>query len=212
MKYPKALPTSKRIFDLLITIPLLILLSPLLFIVALLIRIKMGNPILFSQSRPGYKGRLFNVYKFRSMKDEVDENGNLLPDEDRISSLGRFLRETSIDELPELYNVLKGEMSLVGPRPLLIEYLERYNQEQMRRHDVLPGITGWSQINGRNLMSWEDKFDHDVWYVDRWSLWLDIRILARTLLKVIRREGISQEGFATAPLFMGNESENIGDK
>jgi sugar transferase EpsL len=212
VKYPKELPKSKRIFDLIITIPLLVLLSPLLFIVALLIRIKMGKPVLFRQSRPGYKGCLFIVIKFRSMKDEVDENGNLLPDEDRIPPFGQFLRMTSIDELPELYNVLKGEMSLVGPRPLLIEYLEHYNPEQMRRHNVLPGMTGWSQIHGRNLMSWEDKFNHDVWYVDHWSLWLDIRILARTLLKVIRREGISQEGFATAPLFMGNKRENKTDR
>jgi len=205
MSSSPTVPLSKRIFDLFLTIPGLILISPILLVVAVLVRIAHGKPIFFTQVRPGFQGELFTVYKFRTMTDQRDEKGELLPDEQRLTSLGRFLRATSIDELPELFNVLRGEMSLVGPRPLLIQYLDRYNPEQARRHDVLPGITGWAQVNGRNALTWEDKFRLDVWYVDNWSLWLDIKILALTLWKVIKREGISQPGHATAEEFMGNQ-------
>ena len=189
-----------------LTIPGLILISPILLIVMVLVRIFHGSPILFSQVRPGYRGDLFTVYKFRTMTDQRDASGNLLPDEKRLTGLGRFLRATSLDELPELLLVMRGQMSLVGPRPLLVQYLERYSSEQARRHDVLPGITGWAQINGRNALTWEDKFHLDVWYVDTWSLWLDIKILVLTLWKVIKREGISQPGHATAEEFMGNQA------
>ncbi len=205
MSSSPTVPLSKRIFDLFLTIPGLILISPILLVVAVLVRIAHGKPIFFTQVRPGFQGELFTVYKFRTMTDQRDEKGELLPDEQRLTSLGRFLRATSIDELPELFNVLRGEMSLVGPRPLLIQYLDRYNPEQARRHDVLPGITGWAQVNGRNALTWDDKFRLDVWYVDNWSLWLDIKILALTLWKVIKREGISQPGHATAEEFMGNQ-------
>jgi sugar transferase EpsL len=198
------MPLSKRILDLLITIPGLILLFPLLLLISLLVAIYHGFPIFFKQLRPGYKGLPFTVYKFRTMSDRRDENGRLLPDAERLTSFGRFLRSTSLDELPELFNVLRGEMSLVGPRPLLMQYLERYTPEQARRHAVHPGITGWAQINGRNAITWEDKFRLDVWYVDHWSLLLDIKILLLTLWKVLKREGISQEGHATAPEFMGS--------
>jgi lipopolysaccharide/colanic/teichoic acid biosynthesis glycosyltransferase len=154
--------------------------------------------------RPGHFGRPFKIYKFRTMTDERDAQGNLLPDAERLTRLGRFLRSTSLDELPELFNILRGEMSIVGPRPLLMQYLDRYSPEQARRHDVLPGVTGWAQINGRNALTWEDKFKLDVWYVDHWSFWLDIKILFLTAWKVIRREGISQPGHATAEKFTGN--------
>ena len=207
MLFPRGMPLLKRIFDLLITIPGLILISPLLLIVAVLVRVYHGAPIIFQQIRPGYKGELFTVYKFRTMTNACDGEGNLLPDEHRITKLGKFLRATSIDEFPELINILRGEMSLVGPRPLLVQYLERYSAEQARRLEVLPGITGWAQINGRNTITWSDKFKFDVWYVDNWSLWLDIKILAKTLGKVIRREGISQAGHATTEEFMGNSHE-----
>ncbi|MBM3145914.1 MAG: sugar transferase [Chloroflexi bacterium] len=206
MFLPSGVPLSKRIFDLMLTIPGMILVSPILLIVAVLVWIYHGRPIFFSQRRPGYRGELFKVYKFRTMTDQLDRQGHLLPDEKRLTRLGRFLRSTSLDELPELYNVLRGEMSLVGPRPLLVQYLGRYSSEQVRRHDVLPGITGWAQVNGRNVLSWEDKFRFDVWYVDNWSLWLDVEILALSLWKVITREGISQPGYATAEEFMGNEA------
>jgi lipopolysaccharide/colanic/teichoic acid biosynthesis glycosyltransferase len=204
MTQSTGIPSYKRFFDLFLTIPGIILISPMLLVVAILVRIYNGRPIFFRQERPGYKNRLFTVYKFRTMTDEKDENGNLLQDEDRLTGLGRFLRGSSLDELPELLNVLRGEMSLVGPRPLLSVYLERYSTEQIRRHEVLPGITGWAQVNGRNAITWEDKFRYDVWYVDHWSLWLDIKILMLTFWKVVRREGISQEGHATAEEFMGN--------
>jgi sugar transferase EpsL len=207
MLFSRGIPISKRLFDLLLTIPGLILISPFLVIVAILVRIIYGKPVLFRQVRPGYRGKLFKVYKFRTMSDARDSLGNLLSDDLRITPLGRFLRDTSIDELPELINVLRGEMSLVGPRPLLTQYLERYSPEQSRRHEVLPGITGWAQINGRNTLTWDDKFRHDVWYVDHWSLWLDIKILVLTFWKVIRREGINQEGHATAEEFMGSLDE-----
>ncbi|MBU0511724.1 MAG: sugar transferase [Chloroflexi bacterium] len=200
---PSGVPFSKRVFDLLLTIPGLIIISPVLLLVAVLVRIYHGKPVIFRQVRPGYRGQLFTVYKFRSMSGNCDTRGNLLPDRQRITPLGKFLRATSLDELPELFNVLRGEMSLVGPRPLLIQYLERYSPEQARRHDVLPGITGWAQVNGRNALTWEDKFTLDVWYVDNWSLWLDVKILLLTLWKVLKREGISQPGHATAEEFMG---------
>ncbi len=210
MKFlPDGMPPSKRLLDLLITIPGLLLLSPIMLGIALLVLIKHGKPILFRQLRPGYRGEPFYLYKFRTMRDARDPDGNLLPDEQRLTRLGRFLRATSLDELPELFHVLRGEMSLVGPRPLLMQYLPRYSPEQARRHDVLPGITGWAQVNGRNALTWQDKFRLDVWYVDHWSLGLDLRILLLTLWKVIRREGISQPGHATAPEFMGNEPANI---
>jgi len=181
--------------------------SPLLALTALLVRIFHGAPILFSQLRPGYKREPFRVYKFRTMTNEKDAQGELLPDEDRLTLFGKFLRASSIDELPEIYNILRGEMSLVGPRPLLMQYLDRYTPEQARRMDVLPGITGWAQINGRNNVSWEIKFELDVWYVDHWSFWLDILILLKTPIKVITREGINQPGNATAQEFMGTKDE-----
>jgi sugar transferase EpsL len=184
----------------------LIVLLPVLALLALLVRVRLGSPVLFRQIRPGLHGYPFLMYKFRTMTDEKDENGNLLPDEQRLTSFGHFLRSTSLDELPELFNILKGEMSLVGPRPLLMQYLDRYTPEQMRRHAVKPGITGWAQVNGRNAISWEDKFRMDVWYVDNWSLWLDCKILLLTLLKMIKREEINQPGHATMEEFMGQKS------
>jgi lipopolysaccharide/colanic/teichoic acid biosynthesis glycosyltransferase len=199
------IPPSKRIFDLLATVLGLLVISPVLLVIALLIWIVHGMPILFRQKRPGYMGQPFFVYKFRTMNDRCTPDGSLLPDAERITSLGRFLRTLSLDELPELFNVLRGEMSLVGPRPLLMQYLERYSPEQARRHDVLPGITGWAQINGRNALTWEDKFRLDVWYVDHWSFWLDIKILLLTLWKVLKAEGISQLGHATAEEFIGSK-------
>jgi lipopolysaccharide/colanic/teichoic acid biosynthesis glycosyltransferase len=205
---PKGIPLSKRILDLIVTCLGLVLISPILLILIVLVWTKHGWPILFSQRRPGYRGKPFTIYKFRSMTDRRDAKGALLPDAERLTGFGRFLRATSLDELPELFNVLRGEMSLVGPRPLLMSYLERYSPEQARRHDVLPGITGWAQINGRNILTWEDKFELDVWYVDNWSLWLDIRILLLTLWKVLRREGINQPGHATAEEFMGSDHYN----
>ncbi len=208
--FPEGIPRAKRMLDLLLTVPGLILISPLLLLIALSIRLSMGPPVLFRQRRPGYRGRPFTLYKFRTMAELRDERGELLPDEVRLTRLGRFLRSLSLDELPELINVLKGDMSLVGPRPLLMQYLVRYTPEQARRHEVLPGITGWAQVNGRNALTWEDKFRFDVWYVDHWSLWLDVRILLHTLWIVLRREGISQEGLATAPEFMGTDSREEG--
>jgi lipopolysaccharide/colanic/teichoic acid biosynthesis glycosyltransferase len=199
--FPEGVPVHKRVFDLLITLTGGLLLSPLLLVVALLVRVNLGRPVLFKQKRGGYRGSVFDVYKFRSMTDARDAQGNLLPDTRRLTRLGRFLRSSSLDELPEMINVLRGEMSWVGPRPLFAHYLERYSPEQTRRHAVLPGITGWAQVNGRNALTWEDKFLLDVWYVDHWSLWLDIKILFLTLAKVIRREGISQPGHATAEEF-----------
>jgi sugar transferase EpsL len=201
--FPDGVPVRKRLFDLALTIPGFLLVSPILAITALAIRISDGSPVLFRQPRPGIGGRIFTNFKFRSMRDLRDAQGYLLPDLQRISALGRFVRSTSLDELPELLNVLRGEMSLVGPRPLLVAYLERYSPDQARRHQVLPGITGWAQINGRNALTWEDKFRLDVWYVDHWSLRLDIKILALTLWKVLKREGISQPGQATAEEFRG---------
>jgi lipopolysaccharide/colanic/teichoic acid biosynthesis glycosyltransferase len=194
----------KRFFDLVLAGVALFLLSPLILLIAVLIWLKLGRPLFFSQLRPGLHGRVFTMYKFRTMTDAKDFTGQLLPDTERLTHLGRFLRSTSLDELPELFNVLKGDMSLVGPRPLLVAYLERYTPEQARRHEVKPGVTGWAQINGRNAISWEEKFELDVWYVDNWSLWLDIKILWLTVLKVIKREGISAQDHATMPEFMRN--------
>jgi lipopolysaccharide/colanic/teichoic acid biosynthesis glycosyltransferase len=202
---PGRVPPAKRLFDLALTAPGLILLAPALLVVAVLVRIYHGAPVLFRQQRPGYRGQPFSIYKFRTMSNARDASGALLPDAQRLTRLGRFLRSTSLDELPELFNVLRGEMSLVGPRPLLMQYLERYSPEQARRHNVLPGVTGWAQVNGRNVLTWEDKFRLDVWYVDHWSLGLDVRILLMTLGKVLKREGISQPGHATAEEFMGSK-------
>ncbi len=201
------IPFLKRLFDLLVSLLLLLVLSPLLLILALLVWLKHGRPVLFAQPRPGYKGRIFKLYKFRSMRDLRDPQGNLLPDEQRLTRFGKFLRASSLDELPELCNVLKGEMSLVGPRPLLVQYLERYTPEQARRHDVLPGITGWAQVNGRNALSWEDKFKLDVWYVDHWTFWLDLKILFMTLGKVFKRESINAPGDVIMPEFMGTDQK-----
>jgi sugar transferase EpsL len=196
---------GKRLFDLLLAVPTLIVLSPLLTVLALLVRAKLGAPVLFRQTRPGLHGKPFTLYKFRTMTDARDAQGNLLPDAERLTPFGRFLRSTSLDELPELWNVLKGDMSLVGPRPLLMQYLDRYTPEQARRHEVRPGITGWAQVNGRNALSWDEKFRLDVWYVDNMSLWLDLRIVALTVWKILKREGISQPGQATMEEFMGNK-------
>ncbi|MBE0699744.1 MAG: sugar transferase [Anaerolineaceae bacterium] len=195
----------KRLFDLLLTIPGIVLVSPILGGVALALLISEGRPVIYRQPRGGLKGTVFHIYKFRTMREAYDHDGNLLADEKRISKLGRFLRAASLDELPELINVLRGEMSLVGPRPLMAKYLSRYSAEQMQRHDTLPGITGWAQINGRNALSWEDRFNLDVWYTQHWNMRLDISILARTLAKVARREGISEPGQATMTEFMGSE-------
>jgi sugar transferase EpsL len=194
----------KRAIDLAAIAIALVLISPLVIPIAILVKLKLGSPILFSQDRPGHQGQLFKMYKFRTMTDDRDSDGNLLSDRDRLTSFGRFLRSTSLDELPELFNVLKGDMSLVGPRPLLVRYLDRYTPEQSRRHEVKPGITGWAQINGRNAISWEEKFKLDVWYVDNVSLFLDIKILLLTLWKVFKRDGISQEGNATMEEFEGS--------
>lgn len=182
----------------------LLVLSPVLLGVAYLVRKNLGSPVLFRQVRPGMHGKPFEMIKFRTMLDAVDAQGNVLPDEVRLTSFGRFLRSTSLDELPELWNVLKGDMSLVGPRPLLMEYLPLYTPEQARRHEVRPGVTGWAQINGRNAISWEDKFKLDVWYVDNQSLWLDLRIIFLTIKKVVVRDGISAEGEATMTRFTGS--------
>lgn len=194
---------GKRLLDLVLTIPALLLLAPLLVLVALSIRLRLGSPILFCQQRPGLRGQPFSLFKFRTMTDARDVQGHLLPDAERLTPFGRFLRSTSLDELPEFLNVLRGEMSLVGPRPLLMQYLERYTPEQMRRHDVRPGITGWAQVNGRNAITWERKFALDVWYVDQLSFWLDLRILAMTVWKILKREGISQRGHTTMEEFFG---------
>lgn len=200
------IPRSKRVLDLILTIPGLVLISPLLAALAILVRIKLGSPVLFCQLRPGFLGQPFMLYKFRSMNEARDPQGNLLPDELRLTRFGQFLRSTSLDELPELFNVLRGEMSLVGPRPLLMQYIPRYTPEQMRRHHLRPGITGWAQINGRNALTWEEKFRLDVWYVDHWSVWLDLKILALTFWKWPKREGISQSQHVSAEEFLGTSA------
>jgi lipopolysaccharide/colanic/teichoic acid biosynthesis glycosyltransferase len=196
----------KRVFDVTVAALLLVLFSPLACGLAVLIRITLGSPVLFRQTRPGLNGRPFELWKFRTMSDLRDADGALLPDAARLGGFGRFLRRTSLDELPELANVVRGEMSLVGPRPLLMSYLARYTTRQARRHEVRPGITGLAQISGRNLLSWEDRFECDVWYIDHWSIWLDLKILFKTVATVIAREGISQPGRETADEFMGPAS------
>jgi len=198
------MPLVKRLFDLAASGFGILIISPLLLVLALLVRVFHGAPILFRQQRPGLQGHPFTIYKFRTMTNRTSPDGNLLPDAERLTRLGRFLRSSSLDELPELYNVLRGEMSLVGPRPLLMKYLPLYSPEQMRRHDMPPGIAGWAQVNGRNALTWDEKFKLDLWYVDNWSFWLDIRILFMTFWKSIKREGINQPGHATAEEFRGN--------
>ena len=199
---------GKRLFDLALTVPALLLLSPVMGTVALLVRLNLGSPVVFRHQRPGIGGRPFILLKFRTMTNARDANGNLLPDEQRITRFGQKLRRTSLDELPELLNVLTGEMSLVGPRPLLMSYLEQYTREQMRRHDVLPGITGLAQVSGRNNLSWDEKFGLDVWYVDHCSLWLDIKLLVMTIRPVFGGKGVNAPGFLTAPVFQGAASQN----
>jgi sugar transferase EpsL len=196
---------GKRMLDFSIALAALILLMPLISVLALLVRIKLGSPIFFSQKRPGLDGRPFVLHKFRTMTDARDASGRLLPDARRLTRFGSFLRSASLDELPELFNVLKGEMSLVGPRPLLMQYLERYTAEQARRHEVRPGITGWAQINGRNAITWERKFDLDLWYIDNQSLWVDLKIIFLTMWRIINRSGISQPGQVTMEEFMGKQ-------
>lgn len=202
----------KRLFDILISATALVALAPVLVVLAILIRVRLGSPVLFAQLRPGLGGRPFRMIKFRSMTSERGPDGQLRPDDERLTQLGRWLRRTSLDELPELWNVLLGHMSLVGPRPLLMQYLERYDSRQARRHEVRPGITGWAQINGRNAISWNEKFELDVWYVEHRSLALDARILWRTVIGVIRGSGVNAPGHATAPEFTGNGPLQDGDR
>lgn len=194
----------KRPMDFFLSLTALIILSPVLVIIGLLVRIKLGSPVIFKQERPGLNEKIFTMYKFRTMTDEKDENGKLLPDSTRLTTFGRILRSTSLDELPELFNVLKGDMSLVGPRPLLPEYVPLYNKQQRKRLNVLPGITGWAQVNGRNALTWEEKFKLDTWYVENWNLILDLKIIAKTIQAIIKREGISAQGEATMPRFTGS--------
>lgn len=196
---------GKRTLDIVFALAGLILLTPVMVVLALLVRLKLGSPIFFSQKRPGLDGRPFVLHKFRTMTDARDAGGRLLPDARRMTAFGNFLRSSSLDELPELFNVLRGEMSLVGPRPLLMQYLERYTLEQSRRHEARPGITGWAQINGRNAITWERKFDLDIWYIDNQSLWVDMRIIFLTMWRIIKRNGISQPGQATMEEFMGKQ-------
>lgn len=197
----------KRLFDIIVSMVALILLLPIFMLLMLLVRIKLGSPVFFRQVRPGMYGKPFKMIKLRTMLDAIDSSGNPLPDSERLTKFGAVLRSISLDELPSLWNVLKGDMSLVGPRPLLVEYLELYSPEQARRHEVRPGITGWAQVNGRNAISWEDKFKFDVWYVDNQSLWLDLKILLLTVKKVFVREGISADGEVTMSKFKGTKHE-----
>lgn len=197
----------KPILDFILAFLLIIIFSPIILIVALLIKLKLGSPILFTQERPGLNGKIFRIYKFRTMSDERDSKGNLLSDELRLKGFGKFIRKSSLDELPQLFNVLKGEMSFVGPRPLLVEYLELYNQEQAKRHNVKPGITGWAQVNGRNAISWEEKFKLDVYYVEHISFMLDCKILYMTFFKVLKRKDINSNTNITMEKFTGNKSE-----
>ena len=204
---------GKRAIDLVLSLLLLVLFWWVLAIVAILVRVKLGSPVLFKQPRPGKDEKIFNLYKFRTMTDERDAEGNLLPDDVRLTKFGKALRATSLDELPEVFNIIKGEMAIIGPRPLLVKYLPRYNADQHRRHDARPGLTGLAQVNGRNSISWDEKFRYDVEYVDNISLALDISIFIRTILAALRRSGISAEGEATMPEFMGDErkeSQNVG--
>lgn len=195
----------KRLFDMILSLLLIIILSPVIIVTGLLVLAAMGSPVLFKQVRPGYKGRPFTIYKFRTMREQTDKMDEQLTDEERLTGVGRFLRRFSLDELPQLFNVLKGDLSFVGPRPLLMEYIPLYTPEQARRHDVRPGITGLAQAKGRNAITWEERFDLDVYYVDHRSFLLDMKILVDTVFKVVRREGISAEGFATMPKFTGSK-------
>jgi lipopolysaccharide/colanic/teichoic acid biosynthesis glycosyltransferase len=199
----------KRLFDLSVATVALVLMAPLILLIGLLVAAFLGKPILFRQQRPGLNGKLFTLFKFRTMRELVGLNERLAPDGERITSFGRLLRSTSLDELPELINVMRGDMSIVGPRPLLVRYLGRYSPFQMRRHEVLPGITGWAQVNGRNAVSWDHKFAMDVWYVDHQSLWLDLKIVVLTMWKIAKRDGIDQPGVVGAPEFMGNGTEEL---
>lgn len=196
----------KRAIDLTFALGAILAFSPLFLVLPVLIRKQMGSPVVFTQERPGLHGKIFRIYKFRTMTDARDAEGNLLPDAERLTPLGKVMRKLSLDELPQLFNVLKGELSLVGPRPLLVKYLPLYSPEQARRHEVMPGITGWAQVNGRNAISWEERFKLDVWYVDHWSLGLDLKILALTVLKVVKRSDVSAEGHVTMPEFTGKEA------
>jgi sugar transferase EpsL len=200
------MPLSKRLFDIIAALIGLIILSPVILLTAILVRVFLGTPILFRQQRPGYKGHPFFIYKFRTMTDRLSPDGSLLPDSERLTPFGRFLRSLSLDEFPELFNILRGEMSFVGPRPLLMQYLPLYSPEQARRHDVFPGLTGWAQVNGRNAIDWPTRFKLDVWYVDHWSFWLDIRIILMTIGKALKPTGINQEGQATVEYFTGNDN------
>ena len=200
---------SKRLLDFILSLLALVVLSPVLLITALLVRVKLGSPVIFKQARPGKDENIFNLYKFRSMTDQRDESGNLLPDEQRLTSFGRKLRSTSLDELPELFNILRGDMSIVGPRPLLVKYLPLYNEEQKHRHDVRPGLTGWAQVHGRNLLSWEDKFRYDVWYTRNIRFLTDVRVVLLTVKCIFAREGISSETSVTTEEFRGSR-EKVG--
>ena len=197
----------KPLFDRLLALILILVFLPIMIIVALLIYLWDGRPIIFTQPRPGLNGKIFNIFKFRTMTNEKDEDGNFLSDEKRLKGIGKFIRSTSLDELPQLLNVLKGDMSFIGPRPLLVEYLPLYNKRQKKRHDVKPGITGWAQVNGRNAISWEEKFEYDVWYVENQSFWLDFKILWLTFLKVVKRDGISSNTSVTMEKFTGNKTD-----
>lgn len=202
----------KRIFDILFALFLLIITLPVLCVVALFVRLMLGSPIIFKQKRPGLNEKIFSIYKFRTMTSKKDVSGELLPDEVRLTKFGKFLRSTSLDELPQLWNVLKGDLSFVGPRALLVEYLPLYNDLQKKRHLVKPGITGWAQVNGRNAISWEEKFDLDVWYVENHSVWLDFKILWRTALIVFKRSGVQSEGHVTMPKFTGTAATQSSEK
>jgi lipopolysaccharide/colanic/teichoic acid biosynthesis glycosyltransferase len=202
----------KRLIDIVLSLAAIILLSPVLAVLAILVRIKLGSPVIFRQQRPGYQGRIFGLMKFRTMTDERDDNGELLPDEVRLTDFGKKLRSTSLDELPEFINILKGDMSFVGPRPLLVQYLPLYNEEQAHRHDVLPGLTGWAQVNGRNAISWEQKFEYDVWYTRNISFLLDLKIVFMTVGSVLKRSGISSETSATMEFFTGTPAEDRNDE
>ena len=196
---------SKRLFDLTFALIALVILSPIILVTAILVRIFLGTPVLFKQHRPGYKGCPFFIYKFRSMTNRLSPDGSLLPDAERLTRFGRLLRSLSLDELPELFNIVRGEMSFVGPRPLLMEYLPLYSSKQAHRHDVIPGLTGWAQVNGRNTIDWPSKFAMDIWYVDHWSFWLDIKIIFLTVWKAVLREGVNQEGQSTVEYFKGEQ-------
>ena len=195
----------KPLFDRILALILIIILSPIMIVVAILIYLWDGRPIIFTQKRPGFREKIFKIYKFRTMTNERDKDGNLLPDAERLKGIGKIIRSLSLDELPQLFNVLKGDMSFIGPRPLLIEYLPLYNERQKKRHNVKPGITGWAQVNGRNAISWEQKFEYDVWYVENLSFLIDMKILWMTVLKVLKRSGISQDGHATMEKFKGSK-------